>query len=436
MFKKLLTAITLSIALLAGFSVPAMAGTDLVVSCDGQDSCTVSPVATPLFDETTTNNALIAPGDTRSQVLSVTNDHLVDTCNVQMEIIDQSDSGQPVNLATRIFTVIDDGVGETFNGTLQQLFDTGSLDFGTVLPDSTHVFTWTATFDPDAGNDYQGVSTVFDFEIDFSCVSPPTPPPSFTSSSTTTSGGGTSPASPPVCSDAAPVGAPAGLTATASGPNQVTLNWAAVPDPVTHYALVFTRGDGAAYGSNNIGKTTSYVINNLDPNASYTFEIFAVNGCAPGPRSSATTTSIGGGPVTGGPIGGDDQVLGVDDDTQQEVLGESAQGAVRGLETSCALWKFYLPWILLIVQAVVILASEFYFKAKPGLTKHYVTIGMTLVSIILFYLLRACDCYQAYNWLKWLCTWYWLPAILLSLFLRGFSYAFLEEVDEPKSRRR
>jgi hypothetical protein len=92
----------------------------------------------------------------------------------------------------------------------------------------------------------------------------------------------------------------------------------------------------------------------------------------------------------------------------------------------------YVPWVLLVAQALVIAALEYYFRKDQGYTKYFLVAGTTLVSIFLFYLLRSCPCYESGSlWiLVWLCKWYWVVALVLTLVLRLFSYAFFEEVEE------
>ncbi len=105
--------------------------------------------------------------------------------------------------------------------------------------------------------------------------------------------GGTSPAPnearPPMCTENAPAAAPQ-LQILSKTSTTVTLGWNSI-DPVTHYTLSFTRNsDGAQYGASDIGKNTVYTVNFLNPGETYTFEVFGVNGCMPGPRSNKVST--------------------------------------------------------------------------------------------------------------------------------------------------
>jgi CSLREA domain-containing protein len=125
------------------------------------------------------------------------------------------------------------------------------------------------------------------FEFD-GTVTPPTQP-----SNPSEANGATSPAPndarPPMCTENAPVAAPQ-LQILSKTSTTVTLGWNSI-DPVTHYTLSFTRNsDGAQYGASDIGKNTVYTVNFLNPGETYTFEVFGVNGCMPGPRSNKVST--------------------------------------------------------------------------------------------------------------------------------------------------
>ncbi|MEO8582064.1 MAG: fibronectin type III domain-containing protein [Patescibacteria group bacterium] len=100
-----------------------------------------------------------------------------------------------------------------------------------------------------------------------------------------------------VCTANPPKDAPA-VVISSYGTNSVTLNWTPV-DPVTHYVLYFKRNsDGAQYGVPKIDKTTSYTVNNLSGQESYTFELFGVNDCAPGPRGTVVSEKIDGNTIS------------------------------------------------------------------------------------------------------------------------------------------
>lgn len=423
------------------------AGTNLVVTCANQGPCTVLPAATPLFYETN-----LIPGQTRAQTLTVINLDSDDTCQLGLTIPSYAKpGGQAVDLESQLFASIHSGAttyfgsfaaGEAQPGvTYQDLYITHQLvplGLGTIAPGSNRVYNWTATFNSGAGNEYQGVESVFDFQLALSCTGGPTPPPGGSTGPSSPSGtsGSTSPASPPVCNATSP-STVTGLQITAVGSNTVSLSWNPA-SPVTHYAVTFTRtSDGAQYGSPNIGNVTSYTVTNLSGGANYSFQVFAVNECKPGERSAVASTGVVPGPFIGGrPTGPSGEVLG----EQVEVATPSSTptGQVAGLTdetTPCASWRVYLPLVLLIMQLLFVLLTEYYFRRDEGWTKHFLTIGITIVSIVLFYLLRECACLFSNFWLTWLCKWYWLVALLLTGVVRAIGYAFIEEIEDKKEKK-
>lgn len=438
-----LTACVLTAATGMMLAQPVQAGTDLTVDCFvAGGGCSITPANTPLFDETS-----ILPGDSFEQVVTATNTGGQDGIfAVESLNIVNTDLGTGVQLSDAITIQIREGssTGPILVGpvTLTEFIDPDPEFYllSGVTAGSTQTYYFQAEFDVNSGNEFQGLASIFDLRLGFELV------PSNNDGGSGSDGGGSDgggssdggsgSASPPVCTADAPSSAP-NVSITSVGANTVTLSWSQV-SPVTHYGLIFTRNaDGEQYGAPNIGNVTSYTVTNLSGGgANYTFQVFGVNDCAPGPFSNgAETGGIPGPVIESRPVGGDGQVLGETDtepDASPEPSPESSPspaGEVAGAAT-CVTWKLYIPWILLIAQAGLILANEYYFRQKKGMTKHYVTIGITLASIFIFYLVRECDCYDGNFWLVFLCRWYWLVSLLLSVFLRGFSYAFIEEVED------
>jgi hypothetical protein len=178
--------------------------------------------------------------------------------------------------------------------------------------------------------------------------------------------GGTSapgPASTPVCTDNAPSSAPANFRVTSSGANTVTLAWERV-SPATHYGLSFTRNsDGAQYGASNIGNVASYTINGISGGDAYTFELFGINGCAPGPRARIAAQRVIGRVLTTRPVGQDGSVLGMQT-VEVETAASQAAELKPAINTSVQLadatntatcvepwWR----WFIILLQALVTL---------------------------------------------------------------------------------
>lgn len=452
MKKGLLSLFIAITAFLVNFT-GVQAGTNLTATCSDNGPCVIAPAATPLFNESG-----VYPGETRTQSLTVVNNDLNESCALQLSVTDRT-TGQAVNLAPRMFAGIVSGSTSYFGSvssgqaqpgtTYQDLFTAGTVSLGSLAPSSAQTFNWYASFDPTAGNEYQGVQTVFDLGLNLTCGTPPTPSPSPTSgggggSGSNGGGGGSGTVSTPVCTEPAP-SAVQNLRITNAGTNTVTLAWNPAT-PVTNYALVFTRvSDGAQYGSTNIGNVTSYTVNNLSGGDSYSFEVFGVNNCAPGGRSNVVTTgTIAGAFIDARPIGGDGTVLGAQTEASPEpsaqatpsaepsVLGQVAGATIE----ACAAGKEFIPWIILVIQLLAVLGGELYFRRSTTRTKHLLTLGATALSIIVFYLIRECDCYGKMSFLAWLCKWYWVVSILVTAVVRAISYAFIEEaeLDKPKAK--
>jgi hypothetical protein len=423
----------------------AQAGTNLVVTCPAVGVCAISPSGTPLFNE-----AGWIPGSSVTQSVQITNTSSQNGF-IGFEVYDYNETanlGEVIDINVYRGVPLPDNSNLIYGGvTLHQFRDDGYFTIDTLNATSTKSLYVVATMRDSGGpqDQYQGAMAQFSLRVGLEVA--PIPPTSGggDGSGNPGSGGGTggsnSPASPPVCHDQVPSSAPT-LRVTNVGTNTVSLSWTPV-SPVTHYALVFTRtSDGDKYGSTNIGNVTSFTVTNLSGGANYRFEVFGVNGCAPGPRSNLSNTGNVPGPFIGGRPTGGGQVLGVTTASPTPSPSPSAspspspspEGLVAGVTTdaTCEPWRMYVPWILLILQAILVAAVEYYFRRDQGYTKYFLAAGITLLSIVLFYLLRSCPCYQTGSlWiLVWLCTWYWVVSVILTILLRLFSYAFLEEVEE------
>ncbi|MBD3279446.1 MAG: hypothetical protein GF390_01915 [Candidatus Pacebacteria bacterium] len=428
MLKKILNLITLFV-LLVGLTTQAFAGTNLTVNCPSTGSCSINPPSTPLYQEVgwmpgSTANQYIRMANTAGQdgyaAIEVTNYQELKSLGEVIEI--EIRRGSPVG------TVIYGGV------TLHQFRDDGYFTFDTLDDGETTDYFVIAHMPYDAGNAYQASRVEFDLNMGLELA--PIPPDSGGGDGT----GDTDDDDGDLCTASAPAEAPA-LSVSNPTDNTVTLTWTAV-SPVTHYALVFTRdSDGAQYGSTNIGNVTSYTVTNLSGGESYSFQVFGINDCMPGPRSNtATIGTVSGAPLPPEvrPLGPGGEVLGVETEAETEPTPSpeptaglsAAAGQVAGVESSCGPLKLYIPWILLVLQAIVIFATDYYYRRDSKYTKHVLAGLATVVSIVLFYWLRECQCYAGGGLLAWLCQWYWLVSIVITALLQLFNYAFVEEVEE------
>ena len=280
-----------------------------------------------------------------------------------------------------------------------------------------------ATFDPNTGNEYQKATAIFDLFFNFDLVplsSSPSP------SGGNPSGGGTTPAVAPSCNASVPTSAPV-VTITSNTGDSVTLSWTSVT-PITHYAVNFGTQPGVyLYGNSNVGSGNAYTISGLTPGNQYFFQVIPINDCAPGPRSNEVAT--GGTFLTGAivpaPVGfSPEEVLGVS--TQAETL---TPGQVAGENDQCANVDQFIPWLILVIQLVLILLVDYLLKNKKSWPKQIYPVILTLLSIGIFYWLRRCDCGNS-DILAWICRWYFLLALIEWLILQLVNYGLIEDIPQ------
>lgn len=424
--------------------------TDLAVTCSGNNAtgidCEVSPADTPMFDVTN-----ILPGDTFTQKLTADNQSSQNgTFAFRSENLRFVPFANPVLSDQLTLTVHENTpAGPVVYGpvSLTQFVTDSQTQFVFLTPVNSEQFRdyyVTVGFNPAAGNEYQNKQVLFDlqFVFDFVPFSGVTPTP------TASPGGSGSPGNPgspggsgsvlgttsslaATCSDTAPTSAPSlSFTESSTADGQVTLSWSSV-SPVSTYAINFGTTPGVyQYGNNNVGNVSTYTVTGLVPGFQYYFQVLGVNGCEPGPRSNEVVT-VGtpvGGAVVAAPGGfAPDQVLGVA--TQSEPLPSAGiepfqAGEVLGAEV-CRDWKKYLPWILLIAQAVLIAIGYLLQRAPVFFLKQAGMMIWTAGSILIYYWLRECDCYSG-GALSWLCQWYWWAALLESTALWAVNHFFIQ----------
>jgi len=432
LLKQVLTFTAAAVVGLFMTAGSASASTDLTITCTGPGSCSVSPAATPLVNE-----AGWFPGSEVTQRFTM-NNNTPNNSFVGIEVYDYSelrDLGEVIMIEIRQNSAVGPLVYDSV--TLHEFRDDGYFTIDSLNAGSSRGYYLTARMLESAGNQYQGGEAVFSLRFGLELL--PIPPTSGGGDGSGTPGsvlGATSPASAPVCTDNPPSSAPI-VTITNVGINTVSLSWTSVA-PLTHYGIAFTRtSDGAQYGSTNIGNVNSYTVTNLSGGSNYTFQVFGVNNCAPGPFSGNTATGIVAGPIIDTrPVGPAGEVLG--DQDEQEVVEQPAAeikpGLVAGaIDDICRDWKKFIPWIILVAQAIVVILVEYLFRRDHSISKYILITLTTIVSIVLFYWLRDCDCYGQIFWLLGLlCRWYWVVAIFVTLIERLISYAFIEEVKESE----
>ncbi len=447
--KKVLLSLLSFILLLSVGANPVQAVRDLEVECPDIGTCSVTSPAVPpykVFDDTDT----YYPGSPAViQYIEVTNTSSTDGyAAIQVDNYVQSSGARFVPADFDFGDSIDINIyrgsvssANLIYGTLPltTFRDDGYFTIDALNAGESERYYITAQMKTTMGdsvidNYYQGGSSEFDLIVGLEVEE--IPPSSGGGDGDGGSSGGDS-GKAPQCEDPDMFpDAPGNFRITDRTSNSATLAWDPVPG-ASEYVIFFKDANGNEYSvpSRYVGNNTSYTIRNIS-GGQWTFEVAAVGGnnnlCS-GPRAVITET-IPGGQVSGRPIGQGGEVLGVDDEPTPTPTATpeptEKPGDVAGTTDECVIWKLYIPWILLIAQFVLILGSEYYFRKDKKWTKHYVAVGMTLASIFIFYLVRECQCYDTGSWLVWLCKWYWVVSLLLSLLLKGVSYAFIEEVEE------
>lgn len=461
--KKFIHTLTLlfTLTLFLGFTSVAQAqvdnGADVNVVCDGNDTegidCTISPSNAPMFDARN-----ILPGDSFSQKLTATNETTQNgTFAFRSENLRFTPFANPV-LSDELEITIRENVvnGPVVYGpksVTQFISDSTSNKFIFLSPVNSNElreYYFTIKFKPTAGNQYQGREVKFDMQFAFDFVPfttnfTPTPTPTSSTNGSGDSGSsgsvaGVTSTNSTVCTAEVPSGTPSlSFLESDTSDGQITLSWTSV-SPVTTYAInIGTQAGVYQYGNNNVGNTNTYTVGGLIPGFQYYFQVLGVNDCAPGGRSNEVVTAGTpiGGAVVPAPIGfdagdvlgeatGEAELADIEQIVQQQP-GSFIQGEVLG-EDTCREWKQYLPWILLVAQAILIFIGYILQRTPVFMFKQLGAILWTIGSIGLFYYFRECDCYSG-GALSWLCRWYFIPSLGLSGLLQAVNY-FLVEFEE------
>ncbi|HEX6977600.1 MAG TPA: fibronectin type III domain-containing protein [Patescibacteria group bacterium] len=389
-------------SLVAGFLLvflftPRVLAANLSVSCLAGGPCTITPVSTPLFQETGW-----VPGDSVSRTITVANQDSSQSCDLVMTV--QNPVQSPSNFASVLLSSINSGSTVFISSTLNSIFTGGPISLGTIAAGSSQIYDWNVAFDPNAGNEFQGANTTFDFNLSFTCNPPATSNPNNPGGGGTVQGAST-------CNDTAPRGAPV-LSAISGGDNIINLSWTPV-SPVDHYMIEYGTTSGQyIYGATNIGNVTSYSVKALSGNTIYFFRVVGVNGCTGGNWSNeanATTT----GAVLAQVAAAGFNILGVKTEatptpspTPQSSPSSSPELNVLG--ASACRDNNYPWWIPLVIQ----LAASILYIWKRWKDKNWwliLAIGAIISQII--HQILGCNCATG----EW-CPRYWLLNLIIVFF--------------------
>ena len=210
------------------------------------------------------------------------------------------------------------------------------------------------------------------------------------------------------------------LALDSTGVGTASLSWNAVDDAKEYLIFYGTTSGDYIYGA-NVGNVTSYAVQGLGA-GNYYFIVRAKDAAdnQSGNSNEVNTGTIAGAPgtVPGGPAADfipAGEVQGAITDGESEGIG----GEVMGTSESTSWMMSNLFWMLLVLQAALILLADNLMRHKRGLVKHLIALLITALSIVIF------------NWsagsLGSIVNWFMLASVALMVLLKVFNYAFIEE---------
>ncbi|MDH5533295.1 MAG: Ig-like domain-containing protein [Candidatus Pacebacteria bacterium] len=225
-------------------------------------------------------------------------------------------------------------------------------------------------------------------------------------------------------------------------------SWKAPSDDsdVTHYKVSWKHEDGTSYGVDTGRDDFFHQLDNLYDGV-WTVSVKAVDdagnftekkldfrvGPGPAPENDegtvlGVTTGTGvGGVYTAGTTTIVDADGGKKDDstTKEETVVLSEDGEVLG-DTTCSPWASYLPLILLVLQLAVIIGLEI-MKKDSGSFRFVALVGITLVTIGLFYFMKNSECYTQETFINTVAQWFALLSIGVGISAKMIAHMFIEE---------
>lgn len=344
---------------------PVVAGNDLTVVCPANKKECQLLENLVLFDERN-----IAPGHTSlPSTITVINRNPKEECLLAIKATNVS--GSPI-LQNGVTVSIVDTNNVWYAGSITDLSMGDEKSLGYIPPKSQSIYRLTTSLNQNSGNEYQGLSTGFDLDLNFTCQLP-TPSPTPTQLTTTQKTASENMVlgisiEGPACNERVPQ--PPILMTTIPGENSVTLVWLESNDPLTYYLVAYgTDPKRYDFGNPNVGGPgmTEYTVYDLSADTTYYFAIRAGNGCAPGEFSNQLPRTPSGKRIKTGQLadGFRTDILGTSNyDTsippavyyqnQEKTLGENSDN--------------YQPKLYMIPPVVLYLFSSMYRKNKTNRT--------------------------------------------------------------------
>ncbi|PIP53557.1 hypothetical protein COX08_00250 [Candidatus Beckwithbacteria bacterium CG23_combo_of_CG06-09_8_20_14_all_34_8] len=402
---------------------------DMTVICNTANKCSTLPSeGAALFSVDD-----IKPSYNFPKEFSVFNQDLDEDCYLYLKTENIQD---PDQLNQTLYTVIKDPL-TTYFGSLEDmnraaidqnltdLFNQGTINLGKVDKGETKTYLWAVTMDPDAGNQYQGKTTQFDFDMTFECGIPPTPSPTPTATPGPTS-------SPDPNSGKH-------TTLGKNGPTcenltfEITFDVKNDGNPVVDQEITFSYGgDTWTEYTNDDGRANTDAIYNgsgelkaetTDGYPSQSLYVDDLGDCGGG---------IGGGFTFGAFTATQGLVSGAFDQALQEATKAAGlvlpDGQIKGESDICCPKIEPLWWIVLLAQTLWLV--RYFMQRIKNMDKSQwllMTLAVTTLAIIIHWLGHPWFVSRGYTQSPY-CRWLWLMAIINGLILSSvFRYVYKEE---------
>lgn len=391
---------------------PQVLAANLNIECFGTGTCTKTG-QDPLFSKAL--DGYWMPGDSASKTFKITNS-AAQTREAFMKPVRTSSAGILENVMD--ITLFPFGGGSpNWSGTLANFYNLGDFSLGNIPSGGNAEYVISARMKPEANNDYQGKSTVFDLNFSFWVESAPI--------MGLTSTNGRSDDGPLPCTDAKP-GTPVNFTANPGpGADQASLFWTGV-SPFTYFVISYSdTPDSPKWGNPDVGNVLSYTVSGL-PNGTYYFWVRGQNGCMPGDPAGPAAVTLTTSTATGIAPGFLPGVLGEATPSAEiskpgETLGE---GVSNILGTGATLCQECLWWPILLGEAIVLLAYYLHVLRKNPSRKRYLFSTLIPVLTFIIFLLLNRNCFGGWFYVNsnsFYCKYFWLFDLILFILMLIYS---------------